>query len=148
MALQPFVGPWLFIFQFLDLLHSRHGSLDGLSARRKAATPTQDSTNTEQTHTNIHASIGIRTKEIPVFEQAKIVQALDRAAAVVTGVLALCPSNFYFRQLSTMRLSNCYLLFILQRHQWHLLWVHRNVKVQTYDHITRNVVTICVYFVV
>jgi hypothetical protein len=45
-ALQHFVGPWL-LFQFLDLLHSRQDSLDGGSARRKATTCTQDSTNTE-----------------------------------------------------------------------------------------------------
>jgi hypothetical protein len=46
MALQPFVGPWQ-IFQFLDLLHIRFDSLDGRSARRKAATYTQVYTNTE-----------------------------------------------------------------------------------------------------
>jgi hypothetical protein len=44
--LQPFVGPWP-RFQFLDLLHSRQDPLKGGSARRKAATCTQDSTNTE-----------------------------------------------------------------------------------------------------
>jgi hypothetical protein len=41
MALQPFFGPWP-LFQFLDLLHSRLDSLDGGSARRKAATCTQN----------------------------------------------------------------------------------------------------------
>jgi hypothetical protein len=46
MALQPFVGPWT-LFKFLDLLHHRQDSLDGGSARRKAATCTQDSTNTK-----------------------------------------------------------------------------------------------------
>jgi hypothetical protein len=34
-------------FQFLNPVHSRQYSLDGGSARRKAATYTQDSTNTE-----------------------------------------------------------------------------------------------------
>jgi hypothetical protein len=46
MVLQPFVGP-LLLFQFLDLLHSRYDSLDGGSARLKAATYTQNNTNTE-----------------------------------------------------------------------------------------------------
>jgi hypothetical protein len=45
-ALQPFVGPCP-LFQFLDLLHSRQVSLDGGTGRRKAATCTQDITNTE-----------------------------------------------------------------------------------------------------
>jgi hypothetical protein len=60
MALQPFVGPWP-LFQFLDLFTQLVGSLDGGSARRKAATYTQDGTNKEQTHTDSHASSGIRT---------------------------------------------------------------------------------------
>jgi hypothetical protein len=34
-------------FQFLDLLHSRQGSLDGGSTHRKTATCTQDSTDTD-----------------------------------------------------------------------------------------------------
>jgi hypothetical protein len=34
-------------FQFLDPIHSRYDSLDGGSARRKAATYTQNNTNTE-----------------------------------------------------------------------------------------------------
>jgi hypothetical protein len=38
---QPFVGPWP-LFQCLDRIHSRYGSLDGGSARRKAATYTQN----------------------------------------------------------------------------------------------------------
>jgi hypothetical protein len=46
MALQPFVGSWP-LFQFLDPKHSRQDSFDGGSARRKAATCTQDNTNTE-----------------------------------------------------------------------------------------------------
>jgi hypothetical protein len=46
MALQPFLGSWP-LFRFLDLLQSRWGSLDRGSAPRKAATYTQDSTNTE-----------------------------------------------------------------------------------------------------
>jgi hypothetical protein len=40
MAVQYFVDPWP-LFQFLDLIHSRYDSLDGESARRKAATYTE-----------------------------------------------------------------------------------------------------------
>jgi hypothetical protein len=46
MTLQPFVRPWP-LFQFRNPIHSRQDSLDGESARRKAATYTQDGTNTE-----------------------------------------------------------------------------------------------------
>jgi hypothetical protein len=46
MALQPTVGFWP-LSQFLDPIHSRQDSLDGGSARRKAATCTQDNTDTE-----------------------------------------------------------------------------------------------------
>jgi hypothetical protein len=52
------------------------------SARRKASTYTQDSTNTEQTYTDIHAPCGIRTHD-PSAWRAKAVNALDRAATVV-----------------------------------------------------------------
>jgi hypothetical protein len=46
-ALQPFVGPWP-LLQFRNLfLHRRQDSLNEWSARRKAATNTQDNTNTE-----------------------------------------------------------------------------------------------------
>jgi hypothetical protein len=46
MGLQPIVGPWP-LFQFLNPIHSRQDSSDGGSARRKAATYTQNNTNTE-----------------------------------------------------------------------------------------------------
>jgi hypothetical protein len=46
MALQPFIGPW-FLFQFFERIHSRYDSLDGGWACRKAATYTQNNTNTE-----------------------------------------------------------------------------------------------------
>jgi hypothetical protein len=62
MALQPFFGPWL-LFQFLGPIHSQYDSLDGVSARRKASIYTQNNTNTEQTHTDIHALSGIRTHD-------------------------------------------------------------------------------------
>jgi hypothetical protein len=47
MALQPFVGPWQ-LFQFLNPIHSRLGSLDGGSGRRKAATYTRNNTHTHR----------------------------------------------------------------------------------------------------
>jgi hypothetical protein len=46
MALEPFVGPCP-LYQFLDPIHCRYDSSDGGSASRKAATYTQDNTNTE-----------------------------------------------------------------------------------------------------
>jgi hypothetical protein len=46
MDIQPIFGPWP-PFLFLDLTQSRYESLDGGSARRKAATYTQDTINTE-----------------------------------------------------------------------------------------------------
>jgi hypothetical protein len=45
-ALQPFVGPWS-LFQFRIPILSRYDFLDVGLARRKAATYTQDSINTE-----------------------------------------------------------------------------------------------------
>jgi hypothetical protein len=48
-------------FSFLIFLHSRYNSLDRGSARRKAATCTQGRTNSEWTHTDIHALSGTWT---------------------------------------------------------------------------------------
>jgi hypothetical protein len=45
---------------------SRQDPSNGVSAFGKAATYTQDNTNTEQTDTNIHASSGIRTHDLSV----------------------------------------------------------------------------------
>jgi hypothetical protein len=56
---QPF-GPWP-LSQFLNPRQSRYDSLDGGSARRKAATHTQNNTNTEYTYTDIRASSGIQS---------------------------------------------------------------------------------------
>jgi hypothetical protein len=61
-ALQPFVGPWPFLSD-ISYTHSRYDSLDGGSARLKASPYTQNNTNTEYTHTDIHASTGIRTHD-------------------------------------------------------------------------------------
>jgi hypothetical protein len=49
--------------------------LDGGSARRKPATYTQDSTNTEQKHTDIHALSGIRTHN-PSFRTSEVSSCL------------------------------------------------------------------------
>jgi hypothetical protein len=65
-----FIHQWLYspllglgrFFSFL-ILNIRYDSLDGGSARRKAATYTQDNTNRIIAHTNIHASSGIRTHD-------------------------------------------------------------------------------------
>jgi hypothetical protein len=48
-------------FNILSLLHSRYDSMDRGSARRKAASCTQDNTNTGDKQTDIHASNVIRT---------------------------------------------------------------------------------------
>jgi hypothetical protein len=76
MALQPFVRPWP-LYKFLDLLHSRHDSMDGdqpvarpLPAHRIAQTQTA------------MPQVGFETM-IPVFEGAKIVHDLDRAVTVI-----------------------------------------------------------------
>jgi hypothetical protein len=47
MALQPLFGPWL-LSQFLNVVHTWQDSLDWGSACRKAATYTQNSTNTDR----------------------------------------------------------------------------------------------------
>jgi hypothetical protein len=58
----PLLGADLF-FSFVIFLYRRQDSLDGGSARRKAATYTQNNTNIEQTHTDIHALSEIRTHD-------------------------------------------------------------------------------------
>jgi hypothetical protein len=62
-------------------IHSRYNSLDGGSARRKAATNTQN----KRTHTTI-PWMGFEPT-IPAFERAKTVRALDRALTVIGHVL-------------------------------------------------------------
>jgi peptide methionine sulfoxide reductase MsrA len=62
MALQTFVGPWP-LFQLLDPIHTRKDSLDRGSAHRKASTYTQNNTNTERTHTDIHDLSEIQTHD-------------------------------------------------------------------------------------
>jgi hypothetical protein len=67
----PFVGPWP-LFQFTNLIHSRLDSLDGGSARLRAATYTQTSM----------SPVGFEPT-MSVLERAKTVHASDRAATVI-----------------------------------------------------------------
>jgi hypothetical protein len=80
MAVQPF-GPWPL---FLSPLHSRYDSLDGGSARRKAATYTAQAHN-KRTQTTM-PRVGLEPT-IPVYERAKTVHALDRAATAIGNFL-------------------------------------------------------------
>jgi hypothetical protein len=66
MAPQSFVNLGLY-FSFLIYTQSV-GLLDRGSARRKAATYTQNNTDAEWTHTDIHASSGIRAHDPSVRE--------------------------------------------------------------------------------
>jgi hypothetical protein len=66
--------------------------LDGGSARRKAATYTQNNTNTD-----IHALSGIQT-HYPILERVKTVHALYRAATVIgnwESIFLLWGKNYY-----------------------------------------------------
>jgi hypothetical protein len=77
MALQSF-GPWT-LFQFLNPIHSRQDSLEGGSARRKAATYIQNKRRqTSMPRVEFEPTI-------PVLKRAKTVHALDRAATVIDG---------------------------------------------------------------
>jgi hypothetical protein len=82
MALQLFVGPWL-LLNFLISLHSRYDSLDRGTARRKTSTYTQN----KCTQTSM-PRVGFEPM-IPVFERAKKVHALDRAATVIGFIMTL-----------------------------------------------------------
>jgi hypothetical protein len=65
-------------FLFLNFIHSWQDSLDGGSARRKAASYTQNNTQTQNKRT--------QTSMLRVaFERAKTFHALDRAATVIGG---------------------------------------------------------------
>jgi hypothetical protein len=63
MVSQPFIRPWLLFFQFLDLFTQSVGLLCQGNSSSQVPTYTQDSKNTEQIHTDIHASSGIRTHD-------------------------------------------------------------------------------------
>jgi hypothetical protein len=75
MALQLFVGA-LALFQFPDLIHSPYDFLQVGSARRKAATYTQN----KRTHTSI-SRVGFEPT-IPAFARAKTVHTLDLAQSL------------------------------------------------------------------
>jgi hypothetical protein len=80
MALQPFVGPWP-LFQFLELLHSHQDSLDGGSARRKAAIYTGEHKQNKRRGTSM-TRVGFEPM-IAVSERAKKILALDCAATLI-----------------------------------------------------------------
>jgi hypothetical protein len=64
-------------------------SFDWRSARRKAATYTQDNTNTEQTHTQTSMHWVEFEPTVPTFERAKTVHSLDRGSTVMGGTTEL-----------------------------------------------------------
>jgi hypothetical protein len=63
----------------MDLTHCWKDSLDGRLPCRKAATFTQDNTNTEETQTDIHASSGIRTHDSNVWAAQEILCLRSRS---------------------------------------------------------------------
>jgi hypothetical protein len=69
---------------------------------RKAATHTQDRTNTEYTHTDIHALSVIRTHDPGVRTGENGFHALDLVATVI-GTVHFLPDNFQFIDHSTIR---------------------------------------------
>jgi hypothetical protein len=76
----------LAVFQFLNPKHSRQASLDGGSARRKVVTYTQDNTKTQNKFVQTSMSrVGFELTTL-VFERAKTIHALDRAATVIGQV--------------------------------------------------------------
>jgi hypothetical protein len=96
MGLQLFVGPWQ-PFRFLGPTHSQQDSLDGVSARRKAATYTQGSTNSINAHnTDIHASSGIRTHDpsVPASEDSSCLRPHGYTVTSKTNVTTSVPSVF------------------------------------------------------
>jgi hypothetical protein len=72
----------LVTFQFLNPIHSRYDPLNGGSASHKAATYTQNNTKANKGPQISMPPLGSEAT-IPVFEQAKTVHALDRAATVI-----------------------------------------------------------------
>jgi hypothetical protein len=66
--------------------------LNGGSAHRKAATYTQNNTNTQLTHTDTMLRVGFEPM-IPVIEWAKTVQALDSAVTVIDSFHYILPKG-------------------------------------------------------
>jgi hypothetical protein len=89
MALHPFVAPWT-LFQFLDLFTRSVGFLGrGISPSQGRYLHTgQHKHRTKRTQTSI-PQVGFEPT-IPVFEQAKTVRVLDRAATVVDFYFCYC----------------------------------------------------------
>jgi hypothetical protein len=78
MALQPL---WtLADFSLSYSIHSRYDSFEGGSAGRKAATYTQNNTDTQTSMSRV----GLEPP-IPAFERAKTVYALDHAATAIAS---------------------------------------------------------------
>jgi hypothetical protein len=124
MALEPF-GPWL-LFQFLNPIDSQQDSLERGSAHRKAATYTQNNTNTEWTHTDIHASSGIRTHG-PVFERVKMVHNSDIAPTVIGYIVYVLPLLlnilWYYLSVFHKNMSACFYLSSQSSGIWqHVFW--------------------------
>jgi hypothetical protein len=75
-------------------IHRRWDSLDGGSARSKAATYTQNNTNTEQTHTDIHAASGIGTHDprVPAGEDGSCLRPRGHCdwSVNITSVTRVC----------------------------------------------------------
>jgi hypothetical protein len=89
MKLQPFVGHWpLFQFGYL-FLHRWQNSLDGRSARRKAATYTGQHKDRINAHTDIHVLSGIRTHDpsVRASEDSSCLRSRGHCARLV-GILA------------------------------------------------------------
>jgi hypothetical protein len=80
-ALQPFVGSWP-LFQFLDPIHSRWDSLDGDQPVARPL-PTHRTTQTQNKRIQTSKPQVAFEPMTPVFERAKTVHALDRAATVI-----------------------------------------------------------------
>jgi hypothetical protein len=113
MTAQPSVGPWP-LFQFLDRIHSLQASLDGGSTRRKAATYTQSNTTQNKCTQTSMPRVRFETT-IPVFERAKTVHALDRAATVIS----LAPTHLYVVFMTSLSDN---------RHWYLLIWCWQSFK--------------------
>jgi hypothetical protein len=81
MSLQPFVAPWQ-LCQFLDLLHSQYESLDGDQAVARPL-PTHRTAQTDNKRTQTSMPQVRFEPTITVFDPAKTVHALERAATMI-----------------------------------------------------------------
>jgi hypothetical protein len=95
-VVQSLVGAWLFL-QFLNPIHNWKASLDGRSARRKAAT----NTDTKSTYTDIYTSCGIRTLDRSVSRRPS-----DKSNRQSIN-LDLCKSSFLIKSQSLSQKYPC-----------------------------------------